>query len=59
MPIISTLVILAIMGFSLWALNAYVPMARSVKTIITLVVGAVMVLWLLQGFGIIGPIRMR
>jgi hypothetical protein len=57
MPLINIIVILVIAGVGLWAINTYIPMAKPVKTILNVVVVAVLVLWLLQVFGIIGSIR--
>lgn len=53
MPLIPTIIILVIVGFVLWLINTYVPMARPIKTILNLVVIVVVVLWLLAGFGLI------
>ena len=52
MDLISVIIILAIVGVILWALNQYVPMAAPIKSIINIVAIIVVVLWLLQVFGI-------
>lgn len=44
-------------GVGLWAINRFIPMARPVKTILNVVVVAVLCLWLLQTFGIIDNIK--
>lgn len=54
MPLINIVVVIAIMGFILWAINAYIPMAPPVKSILNVVVVVVLCLWLLQVFGIVG-----
>ncbi len=53
MPLIPTIIILVVVGFVLWLINTYIPMARPIKTILNLVVIVVVVLWLLAGFGLI------
>lgn len=57
MPLVNIIVVLVIAGAGLWAINAYIPMARPVKTILNVVVVAVLCLWLLQTFGIIDNIK--
>lgn len=57
MPLITIVLILVLTGLGLWAINTYIPMAAPVKKILNVVVVAVLVLWLLQTFGIIGSIR--
>lgn len=55
MPLITVIIVLVVVGVALWAINAYVPMAKPVKTILNVVV--VLCLWLLQTFGVLGSIR--
>jgi hypothetical protein len=45
------------LGALLWLLNNYVPMDAKIKTIINVVVAIVIVIWLLQAFGVLGPLR--
>ncbi len=62
MPLITIIITLVITGVVLWAINTYIPMARPVKSILNVVVVLVIILWLLQTFGIIGnmnSIRVR
>lgn len=53
MPIITIVIVLVIIGFLLWLINTYVPMAGSIKTILNAVVVICVVIWLLSTFGII------
>jgi len=53
MSLISIVIILIIVGVLLWLVNAYIPMARPIKTILNVVVTIVVVLWLLRVFGVI------
>ncbi|MBA3661863.1 MAG: hypothetical protein H0W64_09055 [Gammaproteobacteria bacterium] len=56
MSLISVVIILVIIGFLMWLINSYVPMARPIKTILNAVVVIVVILWLLQVFGVISGI---
>ena len=57
MPLINIIIVLVVVGAALWAINTYIPMAKPVKTILNIVVVAVLCLWLLQIFGVIDNIR--
>lgn len=52
MPLIQVVVVLIVVGFLLWLVNRFIPMAGSIKTILNAVVVIVVVLWLLNLFGI-------
>jgi hypothetical protein len=57
MPLITVIIVLVVVGAGLWAINTYIPMAKPVKTILNIVVVAVLCLWLLQTFGVIDNIK--
>lgn len=57
MDLVTVVITLIVVGVLLWAINRYVPMDSKIKTILNIVVVIVVVLWLLQGYGIIGSIR--
>lgn len=52
MSLISVIIILIIIGFVLWIINTYIPMAGSIKTILNAIVIIAVILWLLNVFGI-------
>jgi hypothetical protein len=52
MPLINLVVILIVVGVLLWLVNRYIPMAGSIKSILNAVVVIVVVLWLLNVFGV-------
>ena len=54
MSLISVVITLVIVGLLLWLINTYIPMADSIKKILNIVVVVVVILWLLQGFGVLG-----
>ncbi len=53
MPLINIVITLVIVGVALWAINKFIPMPRSIKTVLNLVVVVVLCLWLLNAFGVI------
>lgn len=54
MSLITLIVVLVIVGITLWAINTYVPMDHKIKTILNIAVVLVVVLWLLNAFGVLG-----
>jgi hypothetical protein len=55
MTLIQLLLILVLIGVGLYLVNTYVPMAKPIKTILNVVVVLIVVFWLLEVFGLIGP----
>ncbi|MCE5275843.1 MAG: Thivi_2564 family membrane protein [Syntrophaceae bacterium] len=53
MPLIQVVVVLIVVGFILWLINRFIPMAGSIKTILNAVVVIAVVLWLLSIFGVL------
>jgi hypothetical protein len=53
MPLMQLVIVLIVVGVLLWLVNNFIPMARSIKSILNAVVVIVVVLWLLQVFGVI------
>lgn len=51
--LIIIVVALIVVGFLLWLVNTYIPMARPIKAILNIVVVVAVILWLLSVFGII------
>jgi hypothetical protein len=47
---------LLVVGILLGLINSYVPMASSIKQLLNAVVVIYMVIWVLQVFGILGPL---
>jgi hypothetical protein len=46
-----------VVGVLLWLLNNYVPMDGTIKSIINALVVIVVVVWLLQSFGVLGSLH--
>jgi hypothetical protein len=45
-----------VVGVLLWLVNSFIPMAGSIKSILNAVVVIVVVLWLLNVFGLLGSL---
>jgi hypothetical protein len=57
MSLIGLVVTLVVVGVLLWLLNNYVPMDGKIKSILNVVVVIVVVIWLLQAFGLLGSLQ--
>lgn len=56
MPLINIVIALILIGVGLWAINAYVPMDGKIKGILNALIVIVVLVWLLQVFGIMGDL---
>ncbi len=54
---ISLIFVVVIVGVVLWLINTYIPMQSTVKTILNVVVVLLLILWLMQVFGMDVPVR--
>lgn len=54
MSLIQLVITLVVVGVILWAINNYIPMQANIKKILNIVVVIVVILFLLNAFGIIG-----
>ena len=52
MALIEVVIVLIVVGVLLWLINTYIPMASPVKSLLNAVVVIVLVVWLLQVFGV-------
>lgn len=50
------ILVLILIGVLLWLVNAYVPMAQPIKTLVNIVVVVVAVIYVLQAFGLVAYI---
>ena len=57
MTLVGIVVVLVVVGLILWFINTYIPMAGGMKSLLNIVVFVVVLIWLLQLFGLIGPIK--
>ena len=56
MPLVQLVLVLIVVGVLLGMVNRYIPMAGSIKSILNAVVVIVVVLWLLNVFGLLGSL---
>jgi len=56
MALVHIVLVLIVVGVLLWLINRYIPMDAKIKSLLNIVVMIVMVIWLLQAFGILGPV---
>ena len=57
MPLLQVALSLIVVGVLLWLVNSFLPMAKSIKTILNAVVVIVVVVWLLNVFGLLHSIQ--
>jgi predicted lysophospholipase L1 biosynthesis ABC-type transport system permease subunit len=57
MPLLTILIVIIAVGVLLWLINNYIPMDRKIKSILNVVVVIVLVIWLLQAFGILSSLK--
>jgi hypothetical protein len=53
----NVVIALLVVGVLLWLVNTYIPMDGKIKSILNGVVVIVVVVWLLQAFGVMGAIN--
>jgi hypothetical protein len=52
MSLLTIIIVLVVVGVLLWLVNTYIPMQRTIKTILNVVIVIVVVVWLLKEFGL-------
>ncbi|HCE57865.1 MAG TPA: hypothetical protein DER09_08605 [Prolixibacteraceae bacterium] len=57
MPILTILIAIAVTGVILWLVNSYIPMQRTIKNILNAVVIIILVVWLLNVFGVLDSLK--
>jgi hypothetical protein len=57
MTLVGIVVVLVVIGLILWLINTYIPMAGAIKSLLNIVVFVVVLIWVLQVFGLIGTIQ--
>ncbi len=57
MPILNVVLVLIVVGVVLWLINAFIPMQRTIKSILNVVVIIVVVIWLLKVFGLLSSFQ--
>ena len=57
MSLVTIVVTLIVVGVLLWLANTYIPMDGKIKKVLNIVVMVVVVLWLLNVFGVMGHLH--
>lgn len=52
MPLLQVVIVLIVVGVLLWLVNSFIPMQRTIKSILNAIVIIAVVLWLLDVFGL-------
>jgi hypothetical protein len=55
--LINIILVLIVVGVLLWLVNNYIPMDSKIKSILNAVVVILVVIWLLQAFGVLGSLN--
>jgi len=56
MSLVNIVVVLVVTGLIMWLIDTYIPMASAIKSLLNIIVFVVLLVWVLQGVGIIGAI---
>jgi len=57
MPLVNLIVTLIVVGVLLWLVNTYIPMDRKIKSILNVVVVIFVILWILNGTGLLSGLN--
>ncbi len=57
MSLLTIIIVIIVVGVFLWLINTYLPMDRKIKSILNAVVVIVLVVWLLQAFGLLDTLK--
>ncbi len=57
MPILTIIIVIVLVGLALWFVDTYIPMNATIKRILQAVVVLVLIIWLLQVFGVLGSLN--
>jgi hypothetical protein len=55
--LLNIILVLIVVGVLLWLVNTYIPMDGKIKSILNAAVVILVVIWLLQAFGVIGTLN--
>ena len=53
MPLVTVVITILVVGVLLWLVNSYIPMQGTIKGILNAVVVIVLVIWLINAFGLL------
>jgi hypothetical protein len=53
MPLLTIFIVLIVAGVLLWLVNNFIPMDRKIKSILNVLAVIVLIIWLLNVFGVL------
>ncbi len=56
MTLVDIVLVFVVIGLLMWIINAYIPMAAGIKSLLNVVVFVVVLIWVLRVFGLVGEI---
>ena len=57
MSLLTLVFVIVLVGVMLWVVNRFIPMDSKIRSILNAVVVILLVLWLLDVFGVLGSLR--
>lgn len=57
MSVLTILIVILVAGVILWLVNSFIPMQRTIKKILNAVVIIILVIWLLNVFGVLDNLK--
>lgn len=57
MSVLTIILVILGVGVILWLINSYIPMQRTIKGILNVVVIIILVIWLLKVFGVLDSMQ--
>ncbi len=55
--LVETILALVIVGVIMYLINTYIPMEGKIKQLLNIVVVIIVIVWLLQSFGLVGSLN--
>lgn len=56
MTLVDIALVIVVVGLVMWLINAYIPMAAGIKSLLNVVVFVVVLIWVLRIFGMVNDI---
>ena len=56
MSLLSLILVLVVLGLLMYLINSFVPMDVNIKRVLNITVVVVLILWIIQSLGLVGPI---
>lgn len=57
MSLLNLIIVIVLVGLALWAINKYIPMQATIKTILNIAVVVILIIWLLKITGLLSGLN--